>query len=548
MFRDFAELCEKVKSTSKKTEKVALVAAFLKNLSDEELKAATTFLTGRVFPRGDPRDVNVGYSTIYKALLEVSGITPYEFQSIYLKYGDLGATAEEILSTKKPKLQQLFKKQLTILDVKNELEKLASITGKGSYDLKSAIIKGLFLDASPIEAKYIVKILTSELRIGLVEGLVEEAIASAFGLSLDKVRSKLLILNDISEVALLAKKGLLEQATLTPLRPISFMLADTAQSPAEIADYFRRQVYAEFKFDGIRSQIHKLGNKVRIFSRRLEDVTESFPDIVEAVKRLKHDLVLDGEILPFKDGKPLPFQLLQRRLHRKYLSREVLEEAPLVFFAYDLLYLDGKPLLDLDLRSRREFLEKVEMEEPLSTSEIYTVTSAKEIQELFDRSKQIGFEGLVVKDPLSQYTPGRRGKHWIKLKKELDTLDVVIVAAEYGHGKRAGILSDYIFAVNDNGVLKVIGKAYSGLTDDEMLELSEKLKSLMIEDLGYRVIVKPEIVLEVAFDSIQVSDRHDSGFALRFPRIKRIRFDKSVAEIDTLDKVKEIYMRQKVKL
>lgn len=547
-FQSFAELCERVKATSKKTEKVALVANFLKSLSDEELKAATTFLTGRVFPRGDPRDVNVGYSTICRALLEISGTSPMELQQTYLKYGDLGSAAQELLSKRKPKLQQLSKKELTVLDVKEKLEKLASISGEGSYDMKSAMIKGLLIGSSPLEAKYLIKILTSELRIGLVEGLVEEAIASAFGVKLDKVRSKLLVLNDVSEVALLAKRGLIDQASLVPMRPVSFMLADTAQTADEVIECYKRPVFAEFKYDGVRAQLHKLGDKVRIFSRRLEDVTGSFPEVSNSLKGFKHDVILDGEVLPFRNNKPLPFQLLQRRLHRKHLSKDVLEEVPLTFFVYDLLYLDGRPTIELDLKARRSALESLDLPEPAKRSEVFTVSSAKEVQDLFERSKRDGYEGLVVKDPLSQYAPGRRGKHWLKLKKELDTLDVVIVAAEYGHGKRAGVLSDYVFAVNDNGSLKVIGKAYSGLNDDEMYELSDRLKSLMVEDLGYRIVVKPEVVLEVAFDGIQVSDRHDSGFALRFPRIKRIRFDKSVFDIDTLEKVREIHRKQKVKL
>jgi len=333
---------------------------------------------------------------------------------------------------------------------------------------------------------------------------------------------------------------------MQPFTPINFMLADVMFSAKEIAEYYGKPLISEYKYDGIRAQMHKIGNKVKIFSRRLEDITTPFPEIVDAALQHKNDFILDGEIVPFRDSKPLPFNDLQRRLRRKNVDQDLINEIPVVYAAYDILYLDGSSRIKESLMNRKEMLNKIGFNRPLINSPFAVLDSEESIASMFEESRSLGHEGLVLKDPASIYQPGKRGKHWVKLKKELDTIDAVIVIAEYGHGKRAGVLSDYTFAVNDNDELKVIGKAYSGLTDEEIDEMTSKLKSIMIRDEGYRIIVKPEIVLEVAFDGIQKSERHDSGYALRFPRIKRIRYDKGVNDIDTLEKVRTIYSKQQI--
>ncbi|MCD6408799.1 MAG: ATP-dependent DNA ligase [Candidatus Verstraetearchaeota archaeon] len=542
-FKDFAETCERVKATSSKIEKVAILAEYLRKLADPDLRIAVTFLTGRAFPKGDPRDPNVGYSTIASIILEITGADELQLYETYKKYGDLGETIFHMLS--KRAQAQLLMEPLTLQRVYRAFDKIASISGAKAATMRSTILRGLLLSATPLEAKYIVKVLTSELRIGAIEGLIEEAIASAFGEPLERVRNASLAINDLGEVAVLAKQKQLHNVKVTPLKPAGFMLAETAQTPEEVIEYFKKPVLADFKYDGARAQIHKKSSTIRIFSRRLEEVSAFFPEIVEAVKKISGTLILDGEILPMRDGKPLPFQVLQRRLHRKKITRRLLEEIPLHLFLYDVLYYGDSPVVDKPLAERRQILEQLSLPDNVHLSEMHEVKDVASLRTLFEKSKAEGFEGLVVKDPGSPYILGRRGKHWLKLKKELDTLDVVIVGAEYGHGKRAGILSDYIFAVRDDeGRFRVIGKAYSGLTDEEMLELSERLKSMVIKDLGMRVLVRPEIVIEVAFDGIQKSDRHDSGFALRFPRIKRLRPDKGPDEIDTLKRVEGIYRRQ----
>jgi DNA ligase-1 len=308
--------------------------------------------------------------------------------------------------------------------------------------------------------------------------------------------------------------------------------------------------------------MHKSGQQIRLFSRKLSDITNAFPEFASAAWDTKllsskslseiEDFILDGEVMAFQNGKPLHFQELQKRIHKKNLTERIMAETPLVYVVFDIMYLNGKSLIKKSIKERKQILSNMSFKEPIVSSIYKLVNSEEDIIAMFEKSRDIGHEGLVLKDPDSHYHPGKRGKYWVKLKKELDTIDAVIVIAEYGHGKRAGVLSDYTFAVrddekdNNNGVskLRTIGKAYSGLTDEEIHQITKRLKSIMIKDEGIRIMVKPEIVLEVAFDSIQKSNRHNSGFALRFPRIKNIREDKSVSDIDSLQKVKQIYEKQ----
>lgn len=541
-FRTFSDICEKIKATSKKLEKIKILSSYLKTLDESTIQIVSRFLSGSIFPKGSDKEIYVGYSTLIDLILEISCRNKKEFENVYLKYGDLGSTAEELFSHKA--VLPFVRRDLTLSDVYQEFDKMASITGKKSVEGRKSILRGLLLDASPVEAKYLIKILTGELRIGLTEGLVEEAISKAFNYDIKEIKKAQLVTGDIGTTALLAFERRIHEAKLKPMQPLSYMLADSMPSANDIEQYYRKELYAEFKYDGIRVQVHKLGDKLAIFSRKLEDITDDFPEILEDLKNFHHDLILDGEIVPFKNDAPLPFHELQKRLRRKEIDHKILNDVPVALFVYDLLYIDGRNLLDEPLYERRRIIESLGFKNSIKISYMKKVKSAYEIEELFNLSKNIGHEGLVLKDPSSPYTPGKRGKKWVKLKKELDTLDVVIVAAEYGHGKRAGLYSDYTFAVRDNDNLRVIGKAYSGLTDDEILDMTNRLKNLALENHGSMLIVKPEIVLEVAFDSIQKSDRHDSGYALRFPRIKRIRYDKGPMDIDTLDKVKEIYQIQ----
>jgi DNA ligase-1 len=545
-------MCEKVRQTASKNAKVAAIAEYLtrpkdddSSSSDTSLAAAALFMSGAIFPKGSGLTLNVGFNTIMRSLSEIASLEPEEIQKIYLKHGDMGALAEYVVS--KRQQSPLVVQQLLLPDLYDQLRKIADAAGSGAAEAKRKILTGLLINSSPLEAKYLIKIATGELRVGVVEGLVELAIAKAFGRDVHAIRQAMLLSGDIAQVALLAKKDALSTAIMKPLVPLSFMLADVMFSAEEIEQYYNKPLICEFKYDGIRVQLHKFGGKVKMFSRNLEDVASSFPEIVSTVSLLPAGFILDGEVVAYRDGRPLHFQELQKRLRRKTVTVHLMGEIPVVYVPYDIMYLDGQPLIDRPLTERKKLLSQIRFKEPVIDLGYRVVSTAQEIAYAFKESRDAGHEGLVVKELESQYHPGKRGRHWTKLKYELDTVDAVIVIAEYGHGKRAGTLSDYTFAVrdeHDGGSLKTIGKAYSGLTDAEIAKMTDKLRSIAVRDEGYRLVVRPEIVLEVAFDSIQKSDRHNSGFALRFPRIKYIRTDKTVRDIDTLEKVQKIYERQ----
>ena len=550
-FSHFVDICEKVRQTASKNAKVATIAEYLIKLKDQDgggdtsLAVAVLFMSGAIFPKGSGLTLNVGFNTIMRSLSEIARLEPEEIQKIYLKHGDMGALAEYVVS--KRQQSPLVAQQLLLPDVHDQLRKIADAVGSGAAEAKRKILTGLLINSSPLEAKYLIKIATGELRVGVVEGLVELAIAKAFERDVQAIRQAMLLSGDIAHVALLARKDALSTAIMKPLVPLSFMLADVMFSAEEIEQYYNKPVICEFKYDGIRVQLHKFGDKVKMFSRKLEDVAASFPEIVSAVSLLEADFILDGEVLAYRRGRPLHFQELQKRLRRKAVTDRLMAEIPVVYVPYDIMYFDGQSLIGRPLTERKRLLSQIRFGEPIIDLGYRIVSTAQQIACTFKESRDAGHEGLVIKELESQYHPGKRGRHWTKLKYELDTVDAVIVIAEYGHGKRAGTLSDYTFAVrdeHDSGSLKTIGKAYSGLTDAEIAKMTNKLRSITVKDQGYRLIVRPEIVLEVAFDSIQKSDRHNSGFALRFPRIKYIRTDKTVRDIDTLEKVQRIYERQ----
>jgi DNA ligase-1 len=583
-FSVFAGLCDKVASTSSKNSKVQLMASYLGQLDGKSLQAAVLFLSGSVFPKGSGAALNIGFGLIMRSLADVTRLDPAEIQKIYMEHGDLGALAEYAVGRKEQ--NPLIKEQLKISQLHSQLKKMATVSGPGAAETKRRILTGLLISCSPLEAKYLTKIAGGEMRIGAVEGLVEVAISKAFGRELGQVRQAMLLLGDISEVALLAKQGRLSDAEMRPLVPLSFMLADVMFSAEEIAEYYKKPLVCESKYDGIRAQLHRAGSQVKLFSRKLDDITASFPEIAKAAAGQSiqakvvggddddnDNIILDGELMAYRDGRPLHFQELQKRLRRKEVTEQAMREIPVIYVPYDILYLGKSSVIGLPLSERKRLLSGLALEEPLMDFGYSMVTTAGQIAAAFDASKKAGHEGLVLKDPESMYHPGKRGRYWAKLKTELDTIDAVIVAAEYGHGKRAGTLSDYTFAVRDSsggddddnsgdsddgggragggggeggrtGRLLTIGKAYSGLTDREIEEMTRRLLSIVTSDRGYRLEVRPEIVLEVAFDSIQKSERHDSGYALRFPRIKYIRQDKTAGDIDTIDKVRRIYENQ----
>jgi len=538
----FSQLCESIAATPKKKEKVRLLADFLRNAQIDEAALGALYLCGRVFPRREERVLSIGFSLLLRAVANISQKGQQELAPALRHHGDLGAGAEEILTTawNPPPLAP----RIRLPELATIFDALARQRGPAA---KQTLLEQSLRRLSPLEAKYFIKVATGELRIGLKESLVEEGIASAYQQPLVAAQRANMLLGDISETLRLAATQQLSGVHLQLFRPVSVMLASPVETPEELIAAFPSGALVEEKFDGIRAQAHKRGSEVQIYSRTLDRVTE-FPELYEPVRRIPGEFILDGEIIGWRDGRALPFTDLQQRLGRKQIDLFTSTDIPVSLVAFDLLYLNGVDLLEIPLAERRLRLSNLlsAAQTPrLQFTRANLCTTPEQIESAFAAALAGGNEGLLAKAPEAPYVPGRRGQFWLKLKRPLATLDVVVTAVEFGHGKRRGLLSDYTFAVRDgSGRLLNVGKAYSGLTDVEIRELTEYFLAHTVEDHGYRRSVEPTVVLEVAFNNVQKSKRHDSGYALRFPRIVRLRPDKPVGEIDTLERVGEIFARQ----
>ena len=530
----FSLICEQISATTKKLEKERILSEYLRLLDDPDLATACIFLSGSTFALRDQRVTNVGFAAIRDAVLEIAPESEPVLGELLLKTGDAGSAIEQILSANS------VQPGLSLWDVLSYYEKL---TTASSNQQKRSLIAELLRRATSLEAKYIIKILLGGMRIGLQESLVESSIAKAFDLPTHHVQLANMLLGDIGETAVLARQHRLAEAKMRLLHPLKPMLASPEEDPQKILEYMEGEGLTEDKYDGIRAHVHKQGPDIKIYSRDLDDITASFPDVTNVLQNIPGSLLMDGEIVPFRDGRILTFGELQTRLGRKVPGRETLEAVPCRYFAFDLLFQNEELLINEPLVSRRTRLEQIQKDSAVafSLSNQQIVRSMPEIEAAFEAARARNNEGLVIKHPGSRYTPGKRGKTWLKLKRALITLDVVVTAAEYGHGKRRGLLSDYTFAVQHENKLLNIGKAYSGITDAELNQLSELFYRISIRNEGFRHIVPPQVVFEVTFDRINRSNRHESGFALRFPRIKRIRWDKAPQEIDSLETVESLY-------
>ena len=545
-FRRLADTAEAVSSTRSKIAKRDLLAALLRDLAPDDLGAAAIFFAGR--PLADPTaKLGLGWVQQSSALATAAGSDDGALRAAYLRHSDFGDAAAELLAA-----ADLPGPPLTIADVATAFD---AVSRAASSEERVALMSGLFGRATPGEARFIGRIASRETRIGLREGLLEESVAAAFDADLDAVRRAHMLTGAIDETARLARDGRLADAALHVGRPIRFMLATPVADAAEVMRRVGDEAWIEDKYDGIRAQLH-LGadGEVRLFSRDLNDVTRSFPEVAEAGSTLADaaPLVIDGEIVPWRAGSVLDFASLQTRLGRVRPSEALLAEVPVVLVAFDLLHDAGRDLLETPLRDRRSALEALGLpertQERMLLSHVAAASSASEVDAHFDGARERRNEGLMVNAPDSVYQPGRRGLGWLKLKKALATLDCVVVGVEWGHGKRRGVLSDYTFAVREtddpDAHLLTIGKAYTGLTDAEIAEMTEHFKGITLRDFGrYRTVV-PEVVVEIAFDRIMRSGRHRSGYAMRFPRIVRIRDDKVPADADTMATVEALFVEQ----
>jgi DNA ligase-1 len=551
-FRALADLCEKLEATKKRLQMTDLVADFLKRLSDYEVEPATSMILGRSFPKWDQRVLEVSWATLSEIIKRLTNVDWKDFRAAFNQTGDIGGAAE-IVFKKAGKIQKqatLFEKPLTILEVRHSLETIAEITGYGSREKKERLLETLLSAANPLEAKYIVKILIGEMRTGFYEGMMEQSVAKAFDIPLDVVQRASMLTGDTAEVAALAKakgKDGVLNLQFQVFRPIKPMMAQMAADVNEALKKHGGKTALEYKLDGARIQIHKSGGDVKVFSRRLTDVTNSLPEVVQLVyEQVKaREAILEGEVIAIgEDGTPMLFQHLMRRFRRVHDVEEMTKQIPVKLYLFDLLYADGQSLIDEHYVERRRKLKEISGSIQL-TKQIVT-SNLQEAENFLNEALKEGHEGLVAKKLDSQYTPGIRGKRWFKIKRILEPLDLVIVAAEYGYGRRRGWLSDYYLAARDaeTGELLKVGKTFKGLTDEEIIDMTQRLKELAIEEEHGRVAVVPRIVVEVAYNEIQKSPTYKCGMALRFARITRIRDDKSSEEIDTIQRVREIYERQ----
>lgn len=532
----FAEAAEEIAATPSKLEKTRRLAAYLVGLEPPDLRLAVLYMTARAFAPNDSRTLNLGGSSLWKTVADLSSMDPDQLSQVYLRHSDPGDWAAEVLEGRTQP------EPLGLADVE---EAFGAISAASGPTAKIVPFRRLLSRLHPRAARFVIKILASDLRIGLQEGLVEEGIAVAFGARPAQVRRVHMLTGDLGETAVRAQAGELEQAEISLFKPLKFMLAGAVATSEEAMTRVGGAAWTEEKYDGVRCQLHRDSTRAALFSRDLRETTLAFPEVAEAAASLEHEVVIDGEILGHREGKVLRFFELQRRLGRKAVPKSLRAQVPVVLVCFDLLRLDGRTLLDLPLRERRRLLEELELPPPFVLARYETATSAADLDRLFAETRARGNEGLMLKSPESPYTPGRRGLAWLKLKRPLATLDCVVTAVEWGHGKRRGVLSDYTFAVRDDetGSLVNVGKAYTGLTDAEIATMTTHFLETTLTDHGRVRTVQPQTVVEVAFDSIQRSARHRSGFALRFPRIVRLRADKGVEDIDTRAAVAGLFER-----
>lgn len=544
----FAELCQRVEGVSGSLEKIDLVAAFLKNLDDDDLAVASGFIMGDLFSPSLDLVMGVGPSILYEAMARACGCSTERISDMLRATGDPGLVASAAVDKKKPIGFAAFIKDepLSIKEVYQRLVAVARASGKGSQDAKVKNLQYLFSQATPLEAQYIARLAIEDMRIGIGEGGVRDAIAQAFSQDASKVERAYNLTNDIGLVAVNARKGTLADLSVLINHPIKMMLAQVGEGiSASMQELGSAAI--EWKYDGARVQIHKDGKRVRIFSRRLEDVTRSLPEIVRLAQEVRADkAILDGEVVAIgKDSRPLAFQEILKRFRRKYNVEKQAKETPLHLFLFDLIYLDGQSTVDLPLTRRRELLEGIA--DPSILADQVISDSVQKAEEIYHQALEKGHEGLILKNSMSVYAPGKRGKNWLKIKPVMETLDLAVIGAKWGEGRRASFLGSYRLACLDEATSKLqdIGWVATGLTDEALAELTELFRELILVQNGMEVELKPAVIFEVAYEEIQKSQSYSSGYALRFPRLVRVRDDKSLEEADSLERVESLYRVQR---
>jgi DNA ligase-1 len=536
-FKEFTDACRIIEQTPGSLEMTAQVAELLKKVSCDELPVVTHFIMGEVFPSWSDEELGIGTSLLYTALSKAAGLSVKEIENLVRETGDIGKTAALALS-KKSKNQATFSsffeepQQLLILDVFERFKKIAKATGKGSQTVKIKNLQYMLNSSSPEVARYLSRLAIEELRIGVGEGIVRDAIAKAFDVPVADVERGFMLTNDLGAVAVAAKRGGVSEVTELSLelnRPIKMMLAQVTPGIESVVHEMETAAI-EWKFDGARVQIHKDGDSVTIFSRKLENVTNSLPDIVAAVREhvKAGSAILDGEAVAIdENGKPRAFQEILKRFRRKYDVEVTAREIPLTLNLFDIMYLNGETMIDLTLTERRAALAGcVENTASIKVDEQLLTGDVEAANRMYDEALKAGHEGIMIKNPNSLYSPGKRGKNWLKKKPIMETLDLVVIGAEWGQGRRTNFVG-------------------TGITDEKLAELTQLFSDLIVIESGREIELKPEVVFEIAFEEIQKSPNYESGYALRFPRLVNVRDDKSPEEADTLERVEGIYSAQR---
>ncbi len=563
-YLELAQTFEKLEKTASYLEKNKIIADLLKKTPPQEIGKVVLLMLGRAWPTYISKETGVAHQQLKKAVAMASGYETTEVDKLMTKIGDLGEVAEQLIT--KRKQVSLFAKPLTVDEVFNAIKRLPEITGAKSTDRKLELVAGLLTSAQPVEAKFIVRTVLGDLRIGVAEGRLRDAIATAFGVNPEEVEHAYMLASDYSVVAeAVARSGAagLKRVTVTIGHPVSPMLAQRAESPEEILKRMNGKAAFEIKLDGIRIQAHKNDSDVKLFTRRMEDYTNMFPDLVKPV----HDAIttpraiVDGELVAInpESGRPMPFQeVLKRR--RKYGISKAVKEIPVVLYLFDVLLVGDKVLMSKPYTERRKTLEKiVKPNDHVQIVEQRILGSPSEIREFAEYAVKIGHEGLLAKDLKSPYRAGKREFMWLKLKPTLDTVDLVVVGALYGKGKRAGVYGSYILAARDatTNTYKTITKCGTGYSDEDLEQLTQLFKPLQIPkphpdveiEIEADAYFKPEVVFEVGFEEIQRSpeEKHTSGMGLRFPRFIRIREDKRPEEATTITEIEQLYREQQQK-
>jgi len=539
-FAEFSLICERIEGISGRLEMIEIVASVLPHLLEDELPVFVRFVMGRVFPDWSPLKLGIGPNLLYEAVGYVAGRKKAAVVAAVNETGDVGLAVERLLATKSQ--TSFFSEVLTLTGVYAECTRIATTDGNRSQREKLRIIEGLLGNAGALEGRYLSRLLLEELRIGVGEGNVRDAVARAFAVDASLVAHAHQALNDLGEVALLARQGeeALRAVRIEPFRPVKMMLAQQGTIGEMVADH--GAVAVEYKYDGTRFQFHKVGKECRMYSRKLEDVTGAVPDVIEALDRaIPHDVIVDGEVIAVKDGRPRPFQFVLQRFRRKHEVEEAIGRVDLVPHLFDILYLDGETIIDRPFFERRKILE--------GTASAYLAPQwvsddVSRLEEIYADALDAGHEGVMLKTLDAAYTPGVRGKNWIKIKPAVDTLDLAVIGAEWGEGRRARLFGSFLLACQQEGELLPVGKVATGLSDEDLAAIYDLLKDLVIAEKGKEVVLEPVVVFEVGYAEVQKSPTYASGYALRFPRFVRVREDKGVDEVETVDGMLERYERQ----